>query len=101
MSSFVQISLQRHHALMVKDGAFRHKIGYVTFFGDSKILRASKSHYWFKSLVDFDEWMDYAYWWRFSGEGSAIIGASLSSCRTAPATPSLLINRPGVAGAVL
>ena len=30
-SSFVKISLWRHHALMVKDDAFSHKIDYVSF----------------------------------------------------------------------
>ena len=29
-SSFVEISLRRRHALMVEDGAFSHKIEYVT-----------------------------------------------------------------------
>ena len=33
------------HALMVEDGAFSHKIDYVTIlFGDSKSRRASKLH---------------------------------------------------------
>ena len=28
----MKISLQRRHALLVEDGAFSHKIGYVTIF---------------------------------------------------------------------
>ena len=31
-SWFVKISLRRHHALMVEDGAFSHKIDYSKFF---------------------------------------------------------------------
>ena len=50
---------------MVEDGAFSHKIDYVASG------RASKSHYWFKSYGDFAELVDFSYWWRFSGEGSA------------------------------
>ena len=56
---------------MVEDGAFSHKIDYVNFLGDSKSRRASKLHYWFKSYGYFAEWVDFAYWWSFSGEGSA------------------------------
>ena len=54
------------------DGAFSHKINYVTIFlGDSKSQRACKFHYWFKSYADFAEWVDFAYWWSFSGGVSA------------------------------
>ena len=31
-NTLVKISLRRRHALMVEDGAFSHKIDYVTFF---------------------------------------------------------------------
>ena len=41
------------------------------FLEDSKSQRASKVHYWFKSYSDFAEWVEFAYWWSFSGEGSA------------------------------
>ena len=54
---------------MVGDGAFSHKIDYI----------ASKSHHWFKSYGNFAEWVDFAYWWSFSGGGSAINGATPSS----------------------
>ena len=58
---------------MVGDGAFSYKIDYVAiFFGDSKSERAPKSHYWFMSYGDFAEWVDFAYWWSFSGGGSVI-----------------------------
>ena len=54
--------LRRRHALMVEDGAFSHKIDYLTIlFGDSKSQRASKSHYWFQSYGGFAEWVDFAY----------------------------------------
>ena len=46
------------------------------FFGDSKSQRTSKSHYWFRSYGGFAEWVEYAYWWSFSGGGSAINGAT-------------------------
>ena len=44
--------------------------------GDSKPQRASKSHYWFKSYGNFAELVDFAYWWSFSGEGSASLDIS-------------------------
>ena len=44
--------------------------------GDSKFLRASKSHYWFNGYGNFAEWVDFACWWSFSGGGSAINGAT-------------------------
>ena len=40
---------------------------------------SSKSQKWFKSYGHFHEGMDFAYWWRLSGGGSAIKGAILSS----------------------
>ena len=61
---------------MVEDGAFSHKT--LNFFGDSKSQRASKSHYWLKSYGDFSEWVAFANWWSFSGEGSAINRATQS-----------------------
>ena len=67
---------------MVEDGAFSHKIDYVTIFlGDSKSQRASNLHYWFKSYNNFAEWVDFAYWWSFSGGRSAINGATPTSFR--------------------
>ena len=27
-------------------------------------------HHWFKSYVDFAEWVDSAYWWSFIGKGT-------------------------------
>ena len=68
----MKISLQRRHAPMVGDGAFSHKIDYITiFFGDFKSQRTPKLHYWFKSYSDFAEWVYFpigqsgeASWWR-------------------------------------
>ena len=57
----MKITLRRRHALTVADGAFSHKIYYVT--------RASKSLYWFKSYGDLSELLDFAYWWSFIGKG--------------------------------
>ena len=57
---------------MVENGPFSHKIDYVTIFlEDSKSRRAFKSQYWFESYGNFAELVDLAYWWSFSGEGSA------------------------------
>ena len=65
---------------MVGDGAFSNKIDwFFNIFGDSKSRRASKLHYLFRSYGDFAEWVDFAYWWSFSGGGSAINGATPSS----------------------
>ena len=50
---------------MVEYGAFSHKIDYVTNF--KEILHY---HYRFKSYDNFAEWVDFAYWWTFSGERS-------------------------------
>ena len=50
----------------------------LNFSGDSKSRRASKSHYWCRSYGNFAELVDFAYWWSFSGGGSAIKGATLS-----------------------
>ena len=44
-----------------------------------KSRRASKSDQWFKSYGHFTKGVDFVYWWSFSGEGSAIDGATLSS----------------------
>jgi hypothetical protein len=67
---------------MVDNGAFIHKIDYVTmFFGDSKSGLASKSRNGFNSYSNFAEWVDFAYWWSFSGGGSAIIGTTPSSLK--------------------
>ena len=45
------------------------------------------------SYGDFAEWVNFAYWWSFSGEGLRSTGLtkdqSLNVCRTAPATPGL------------
>ena len=68
---------------MVGYGAFSHKIDCVAiFFGDSKYQRVSKLHYLFKSYGNFAEWVDLAYWWIFSGGGSAINGATPSRSYT-------------------
>ena len=48
-------------------------------FGDSKYIRASKLHCWFKSYNDFADWVDFAYWWGCSGGGFAFNGATPSS----------------------
>ena len=58
---------------MVEDGAFSHKIDYVAIV--LKILNLAGHHYWFKSYGDFAEWVDFTYWWSFSGGGSVIKGA--------------------------
>ena len=69
---------------MVEDGAFKNQIDYITIF---KVILNLEGHpncisYWFKSYGDLAEWVDFAYWWIFSGGGSAIIGATASSSLT-------------------
>ena len=56
---------------MVEDGAFSHKIDYVTTTKFEFLT--------FKSYGGFAEWVDFAYWWSFSRGGSAINGATPSS----------------------
>ena len=59
----VKICSRRHHAIMVGNGAFSHKIDYITFFGgNSKSQRTPKLHNWFKSNGDFAGWDDFSYW---------------------------------------
>ena len=41
------------------------------------VIKIAKN--WFKNYGDFAEWVDFAYWWSFSGGGSAINGATPSS----------------------
>ena len=68
---------------MVKEGAFRHKKYYVTFFlGQSKSQRASKSLYWVKS---------------YGGFGEGAVGCDILAYSHVPRS----LNRPSVAGAVL
>ena len=45
---------------------------YYNFLGDSQFSRAFTSHYWFKSYNNFGEWLDFAYWWSFSGVGQGL-----------------------------
>ena len=59
----MEISLWCCHTLIVvENGAFSHKIDYVTIF--KEILNL-------KSYSDLAEWVDFAYWLSFSGEGPA------------------------------
>ena len=49
------------------------------FLGNSKSWRASRLHYWIMSYSNFADWVGFAYWWSFSGGGSATNGATMSS----------------------
>ena len=68
----MKISLRRCHTLLVEICAFTHKIDYVTIF---KAILNLKGHpnciTGSKVTANFDELVDFAYWWSFSGEGSA------------------------------
>ena len=66
---FVVLSYWRRHTLVVEDGAFSHKMDYVSIFGESKSWRASKSLHWFKRYGNFGEWRDFTYWWSCIGRG--------------------------------
>ena len=68
---------------------FSHKINCYKFLGDSKLHRAFKSHYWFKSYGDFAEWVDLP-----------IGGASAMEGLRSMGLPRL-VNKPSVAGSVL
>ena len=68
-SRFVKISLRRRHALIVEDGAFSHKIDYITIFEEILSLKVHPNclaGWW-----TVGKWEDFAYWWSFSGEGCA------------------------------
>ena len=58
-----KISLRRRYALMVADGAFSHKIEYVKFLGQSKLL------HWVKSYGDFGEGRYFTWGWSCIGKG--------------------------------
>ena len=75
---------------MVEDGAFSHKIDFVKFFWEILNPEGQQNR---KNYGDFAEWVDFAYWWSFIGEGSAINGATPSSLtRTRQGSP--IDNRP-------
>ena len=82
------LSLWRHQALRVEDGTFSHK----NWLEDSKSQRISKLHNWLKIYSNFDEWVDYAYWWIFNGGGFEINRATLSSLIRKEAKFSLLVE---------
>ena len=67
--SLFKISLWCCHAQMDNNGASSHKTNYIDIFRDSKSLRDSKLLYCFKSYDGFAEWVDFAYWWSFTGKG--------------------------------
>ena len=48
------------------------------FLGDSKSRRASKSHYWLKSYVNYTEWVDFSHWWSFIRKGVRLQSAQLA-----------------------
>ena len=61
---------------MVGDGAFSHKIDYITFFWkilniEGHLNRITGS----RVTAILDEWVDFAYWWSLSGGGYVINGA--------------------------
>ena len=57
---------------MVEHGAFSHKIDYITIFKEILNLQGHPNRInCFKSYGDFAEWVEFAYSWSFSGEGSA------------------------------
>ena len=57
---------------MVEDGTLSHKIDYITIFKEIWNLKGHQNCITgLKVTTFFDEWVDFAYWWHFSGEGSA------------------------------
>ena len=75
----MKLSLRRRHALTVADGAFSHKIDYVTIFQEI-VNPKSKSHYWFKSYGNFAELVDFAHRWSFIGKGLHLQACNQQSC---------------------
>ena len=70
---FPPTALRIRHAQAVRDSTSSYKIDYVHSDQElSQSRRASKSHQWFKSYSHFAERVDFAYWWSFSGGGSAL-----------------------------
>ena len=63
----MKISLRRRHALMVEDGAFSHKIYYITIFKETLNLKGDQNHI----TGIFAGWVVFAYLWSFISEGSA------------------------------
>ena len=60
------------HALMVEVGAFSHKIDFVTIFKDILNLEGHPNRITGSKVTTILlNWMDFAFWWSFSGEGSA------------------------------
>ena len=52
---------------MVEDGAFSHKIDYITIFKGILNLKGDQNHI----TGVFAGWVVFAYWWSFISEGSA------------------------------
>ena len=87
----MEITLRRRHALMVKDGAFNHKIDYVTIFVEILNLKGHQNcitgsrvtpillNGWILPIVGAS-----------AVEGLLSTGRTPSSCTTALATPGLL-----------
>ena len=53
---------------LVGDGAFSHKIDHVAIFYEILNLEGDLRS---KSYGNLAEWVDFAYWWSFSGGGSS------------------------------
>ena len=71
---------------MVEDGAFCHKVGYVfKFFLDILNPAGHLNHITgSKVTAIFVEWVDFSYWWIFSGEGSASAACATGLFLTLP-----------------
>ena len=57
----MKISLQRRHALTVADGAFSHKIDYVTIFKEILNPKGHPNRITGSKVTDFAEWVDFAH----------------------------------------
>ena len=63
---------------MVEDGAFSHKIDYVTIFWE--ILNPEGHPNRITGSKVFSEWVDFAYWWSFSDEGGLRLQPAQQAC---------------------
>ena len=78
----MKISLPRRHALLVEDCAFSHKIDYITIcsiviwmaFNILNLKGHPNCTTGSRGYGNFAERVGFAYWWSFSGRGSAVNG---------------------------
>ena len=74
---------------MVRDGASSHKMDYIDKFGKIQNLKRHRNCIIGCNLVEV---VDLGYWWSCNGKGLRLQPVQQAYCRTAPATPGLIIS---------